>query len=222
MQDPGLRAKLTPAYSMGCKRILLSNDYYPALTSDTASVVASGLARVEGGTLVAQDGTAREADAIVFATGFHAIDMPIARRVSGIGGRSLAEVWDGDMRALRGTTVRRLSQPLPDHRTEHRPRPHLDDPHHRVAVGVPRRLPHDAGRLGGAALDARPQAQEQWCAEVERRMGPTVWNTGGCVSWYLNAAGRNPTLWPGSSLRFRRATRRVDLAEYHVIPAGTG
>jgi hypothetical protein len=75
-------------------------------------------------------------------------------------------------------------------------------------------------RLGGAALDARPDAQQRWCADVEQRMESTVWATGGCVSWYLNAAGRNPTLWPGSTLRFRHATRHIDLAEYAVIPAG--
>jgi hypothetical protein len=75
-------------------------------------------------------------------------------------------------------------------------------------------------RLGLAALDARPDAQQRWCAGIERRMAPTVWATGGCVSWYQNAAGRNPTIWPGSTLRFRHATRRVDLAEYTIIPAG--
>ncbi|HEX9542497.1 MAG TPA: NAD(P)-binding protein [Streptosporangiaceae bacterium] len=73
-------------------------------------------------------------------------------------------------------------------------------------------------RLGAAALDARPDAQERWSTGIERRMASTVWATGGCVSWYLNAAGRNPTLWPGSTLRFRRATRRIDLTEYTVVP----
>jgi hypothetical protein len=72
---------------------------------------------------------------------------------------------------------------------------------------------------GAAALDARPAAQERWGADIERRMAATVWATGGCMSWYLNAAGRNPTLWPASTVRFRRATRRLDPAEYDLIPA---
>jgi hypothetical protein len=72
-------------------------------------------------------------------------------------------------------------------------------------------------RRGVAALDVRAEAQDRWCAEVERRMASTVWATGGCVSWYLNAAGRNPTLWPASTLRFRRETRRIDLDEYTLI-----
>ena len=74
------------------------------------------------------------------------------------------------------------------------------------------------GRLGAAALDARPGAQQCWNAGIERRMRTTVWATGGCRSWYLNAAGRNPTLGPGSVRQFRHATRRVDLGEYTVIP----
>jgi hypothetical protein len=74
-------------------------------------------------------------------------------------------------------------------------------------------------RTGAAALDARPAAEERWCAGIERRMASTVWATGGCVSWYLNAAGRNPTLWPASTIRFRLATRRLDPAEYDLIPA---
>jgi hypothetical protein len=74
-------------------------------------------------------------------------------------------------------------------------------------------------RTGAAALDARRGAQERWCAGIERRMASSVWATGGCVSWYLNAAGRNTTLWPGSTLGFRRATRHLDVSEYHLITA---
>src|SRR5262249_16174938 len=103
--DPELRSKLTPSYIMGCKRILLSNDFYPALAQPNVDVVASGLAKVDGSTLISQDGTAVEADVIVLATGFHAIDVPIAKHVYGADGRTLAEAWQGDMRALRGTTV---------------------------------------------------------------------------------------------------------------------
>ncbi len=77
-------------------------------------------------------------------------------------------------------------------------------------------------RTGAAALDTRAAAQQAWCDDIERRMASTVWTTGGCVSWYLNAAGRNPTLWPGSTIGFRRATRRLDPAEYELIPQRQG
>jgi len=219
VKDPELRAKLTPDYVMGCKRVLLSNDYYPALAQPNAEVVASGLARVEGGVAVAADGSRHEVDAIVFATGFHTVDMPMARQVWGIGGRSLDDAWGGDMRALRGTTVAGFPNLCfvigPNTGLGHNSMVHIIESQLSYIVDYIRAL----DRTGAAALDTDAGAQLAWCEDVERRMGPTVWNTGGCKSWYLNAAGRNPTLWPGSTLRFRRQTRRVDEREYVRIAA---
>jgi cation diffusion facilitator CzcD-associated flavoprotein CzcO len=221
VQDADLRAKLTPNYVMGCKRVLLSNDYYPALAQPNSEVVAAGLSRVEGSVAVASDGTRHEVDAIVFATGFHTVDMPMAKKVWGIGGRSLEEVWDGDMRALRGTTVAGFPNLCfvigPNTGLGHNSMVHIIESQLSYIVDYIRTLE----KSGAAALDADPAAQHAWCAEVERRMEPTVWNTGGCKSWYLNAAGRNPTLWPASTVRFRRKTRRVDEREYVRIPANS-
>lgn len=214
VKDPDLRAKLTPRYVMGCKRVLLSNDYYPALAQPNAEVVTAGLAAVEGSTLIGTDGTRHEVDAIVFATGFHTVDMPMARQVWGVGGRSLAEVWGGDMRALRGTTVAGFPNLCfvigPNTGLGHNSMVHVIESQLSYIVDFVKA----ADRSGGGALDADEHAQEAWCDEVQRRMGPTVWNTGGCKSWYLNDAGRNPTLWPASTLRFRRLTRGIDRREY--------
>jgi cation diffusion facilitator CzcD-associated flavoprotein CzcO len=215
--DPQLRARLTPDYVMGCKRILLSNDFYPALARPNAEVVASGLAKVEGGTLMAQDGTSHEVDVIVFATGFHAVDMPIAQHIYGTAGRSLAQEWSGDMRALRGTTVPGFPNLClvigPNTGLGHTSMVHIIESQLSYITDYLATLE----AADAAALDARRTAQERWCTDIERRMASTVWTAGGCDSWYLNAAGRNPTLWPASTLRFRRATRRVDLAEYDLI-----
>ena len=217
--DPELRAKLTPPYVMGCKRVLLSNDFYPALTRPNTELVAAGLAKVDGATLVAQDGTARDADVLIFATGFHVIDMPLARLVRGAGGVTLAEAWGQDRQALRGTTVAGFPNLClligPNTGLGHNSLIHIIEAQLDYVLDYLGAL----GRLGAAALDARPDAQRHWQAGIERRMRTTVWATGGCQSWYLNAAGRNPTLWPGSVRQFRRATRRVDLGEYTVIPA---
>src|SRR5215469_12668580 len=220
--DPVLRAKLTPRYVMGCKRILLSSDFYPALTRPNVEVVGAGLARVDGRTVIAGDGTARDVDAIVLATGFRAVDMPIAGRITGADGVTLAQAWDGDMRALRGTTVPGFPNLClvigPNTGLGHSSMIHIIESQLRYIVDYLATL----DRTGAAPLDARRGAQERWCSGIERRMASSVWTTGGCVSWYLNAAGRNPTLWPGSTLRFRRATRRVDPAEYRVIMPGEG
>jgi len=224
IRDPGLRAKLTPDYIMGCKRILISSDFYPALCEPNVQVVASGLANVDGNTLTAKDGTSCEADAIILATGFHAVDAPIADRIYRADGMSLAQSWAGDMRALRGTTIAGFPNLCmvigPNTGLGHNSMIYMIESQLNYIVDYLDTL----DRTGAAAMDTRPGAQQRWCDDIERRMASTVWTTGGCVSWYLNAAGRNPTLWPGSTIGFRRATRHVDPAEYELIPQrrGTG
>jgi cation diffusion facilitator CzcD-associated flavoprotein CzcO len=219
--DPGLRAKLTPDYVMGCKRILLSDDFYPALARPNVRVVASGLAKVDGPVLTAQDGTACEADAIIFATGFRVTDMPMAQRILGAGGVSLAGAWRGDMAALRGTTVSGFPNMClvigPNTGLGHNSMIHIIESQVSYIRDYVKTV---AGQAGAAALEARPEAQQRWNADVQRRMARSVWLTGGCTSWYLSAPGRNPTVWPGSTLAFRRATRRLDLTEYDLRRAG--
>jgi cation diffusion facilitator CzcD-associated flavoprotein CzcO len=218
--EDGLRQKLTPSYVMGCKRILLSNDFYPALTKPNTDVVAAGLAKIDGSTLFADDGTSHDVDALIFATGFRATDPPIAKRIHGAGGVSLADAWGGDMRALRGTTIHGFPNLCvvfgPNTGLGHTSVIHIIESQLNYILDYLATL----DRTNAAALDALESAQDRWCAQIERRMEATVWSTGGCVSWYLNAAGRNPTLWPASTLRFRRELRRVDPSEYQIITGG--
>ncbi|MEV6808373.1 NAD(P)/FAD-dependent oxidoreductase [Streptomyces sp. NPDC051132] len=218
VKDPALRAKLTPDYRIGCKRILLSNAYYPALARPNVDVVASGLGEVRGSTLVAADGTEAEADVIVFGTGFHVTDMPIAERVVGAEGVTLAESWKDGMRALRGASA----AGFPNFLTIIGPNTGLGNSS--MILMIESQLNYLADYLrqlrvlgGRAALDARPGAVDSWNDRVQERMKRTVWNTGGCTSWYLDPSGRNTTIWPGTTTEFRRATRRVDLAEYEVV-----
>ncbi|GGY93725.1 flavin-containing monooxygenase [Streptomyces poonensis] len=220
VKDPALRAKLTPDYRIGCKRILLSNTYYPALTRPNVDVVASGLARVEGSTVVAADGTRAEVDAIVFGTGFHVTDMPIAERVVGADGHTLAEAWKDGMEALRGASA----AGFPNWMTIIGPNTGLGNSS--MILMIESQLNYMADYLrqldelgGRAALDARPGAVAGWNRRVQERMERTVWSTGGCTSWYLDASGRNTTVWPGTTAEFRSATRRVNLAEYEVLRA---
>ncbi|MFJ4693985.1 flavin-containing monooxygenase [Streptomyces sp. NPDC088766] len=220
VEDPALRAKLTPDYRIGCKRILLSSEYYPALTRPNVDVVASGLREIRGNTLVAADGSEAEADAIVFGTGFRVTDMPIAERVVGADGRTLAESWKGGMEALRGASA----AGFPNWMTIIGPNTGLGNSS--MILMIESQLNYMADYLrqldvlgGRAALDARPSAVHAWNRRVQDRMTRTVWNTGGCTSWYLDANGRNTTIWPGTTGEFRRATWRVDLAEYEILRA---
>ncbi|MFC7306178.1 flavin-containing monooxygenase [Streptomyces monticola] len=218
IKDPALRAKLTPTYRIGCKRILLSNDYYPALAKPNVDVVASGLSEVRGNTLVAADGTETEVDAIIFGTGFHVTDMPIADRVVGAEGHTLTEVWKTGMKSLRGATA----AGFPNWMTIIGPNTGLGNSS--MILMIESQLNYMADYLrqldvlgGKAALAARPSAVNEWNRRVQERMKRTVWNTGGCNSWYLDPNGVNTTLWPGTTTEFRTATRRVDLAEYEVV-----
>ncbi|MFE3635194.1 flavin-containing monooxygenase [Streptomyces sp. NPDC059168] len=228
VKDPALRAKLTPDYRIGCKRILLSSEYYPALARPNVDVVASGLSEIRGSTVVAADGSEAEVDAIIFGTGFHVTDMPIAERVVGAEGVTLAETWKGGMRALRGASA----AGFPNWMTIIGPNTGLGNSSMILMIESQltymadylRQLdvlavPPGPGGTGGGrvALDARPAAVDAWNHRVQERMKRTVWNTGGCTSWYLDPSGRNTTIWPGTTAEFRRATRRVDLAEYEVV-----
>ncbi|MEU1176712.1 NAD(P)/FAD-dependent oxidoreductase [Streptomyces sp. NPDC005820] len=220
IKDPVLRAKLTPDYRIGCKRILLSSTYYPALAQPNVDVVASGLSEIRGSTLVAADGSEAEADVIVFGTGFHVTDMPIAERVVGADGRTLAESWKDGMAALRGASAAGFPNWLsiigPNTGLGNSSMILMIESQLNYMADYLRQL-HVLGRR--VALDARPGAVDAWNARVQDRMKRTVWNTGGCTSWYLDASGRNTTIWPGTTSEFRRATRRVELAEYEVLRA---
>lgn len=218
IKDPALRAKLTPSYRIGCKRILLSNAYYPALAQPNVDLVASGLSEIRGNTLVGADGSEVEVDAIVFGTGFHVTDMPIADRVVGATGQTLAESWKDGMQSLRGATA----VGFPNWMTIIGPNTGLGNSS--MILMIESQLNYMAdyvrqlGVLGGkAALAARPDSVDRWNTKVQERMKRTVWSTGGCNSWYLDENGRNTTVWPGTTAEFRSATRRVDLAEYEVI-----
>ncbi|MEU8588358.1 NAD(P)/FAD-dependent oxidoreductase [Streptomyces sp. NPDC048664] len=220
IKDPALRAKLTPDYRIGCKRILLSNAYYPALARPNVDVVAAGLREIRGSTLVAADGTETEVDAIVFGTGFHVTDMPIADRVVGAEGRTLAETWSTGMASLRGATA----AGFPNWMTIIGPNTGLGNSS--MILMIESQLNYMADYLrqvdtlgGRVALDARQGAVDAWNHRVQERMKRTVWNTGGCTSWYLDADGRNTTIWPGTTTEFRSATRGVDLGEYDVVRA---
>ncbi|MGH3794296.1 MAG: flavin-containing monooxygenase [Pseudonocardiaceae bacterium] len=214
--DAALRAKLTPDYTIGCKRILLSDDYLPALTKPNVDVVDSGIAEVGPDWVRATDGTRSEADAIVFGTGFHVTDMPVATRLHGRDGRSLADAWSGGVQAHRGTTVAGFPNLFilvgPNTGLGHSSMIYMIECQLAYTIDALRYL----RRSGATAVEVRPEAQAAYNDAIQSRMGRTVWKAGGCVSWYLDEQGRNTTLWPTFTWRFRQATRNFRPHEYLV------
>jgi cyclohexanone monooxygenase len=215
--DPELRARLTPTFEIGCKRILISNDYYPALAQDHVDLVTDPIAKVTGDAVVTADGTERPVDVLVVATGFHTTDQPIAHHVVGREGRSLAETWaEGGMAAYKGTTV----HGFPNYFQIVGPNTGLG--HSSMVFVIESQLAYlrDALRTMRlhryGAIEPRLDAQQRWNEDIQRRMRRTVWNTGGCSSWYLDEHGRNTVLWPRTTVTMRQQLARFDPTAYDL------
>lgn len=220
IKDPELRAKVTPDYRAGCKRILISNKWYPALAADNVDLVTDPIVKVTGDAVVTADGTERPVDVLVVATGFYVTEPPIAQHITGREGRTLAEVWDeGGMAAYKGTTVHgfpNLFQLVgPNTALGHSSMIFIIESQVRYVVEAAKAM----RREGLAALEPSQAAQDAWTAEIRRKMKPTVWQTGGCASWYLDKFGNNTTLWPGQTFTFRQHLSQFDIDKYDVQAA---
>jgi cation diffusion facilitator CzcD-associated flavoprotein CzcO len=218
VRDPGLRARLTPSYRMGCKRILISNDYYPALTQPNVSLVTDGIKEIREKSVLTSDGTAYDADTLIFGTGFHVTDFPVAQRIFDADGVSLAHHWSAPpvQTAFRGTTTAGFPNLFvltgPNTGLGHTSQVFMIEAQIRYVVSA---LSH-ARRQGIDRMDVRPAAQAAYDEVVQRKMRRTVWVTGGCHSWYLDAEGRNVTLWPDFTWVYAWQTRRFDPSNYDL------
>ena len=214
VSDPQLRERLTPHYRLGCKRLLISNDFYPALTQPNAELVTERLVEVREHSVVTDDGVERSVDTIIVGTGFHVTDMPVADVVIGREGRSLAHDWQGSPQAYLGTSV----AGFPNFFFLTGPNTGLG--HTSLVYIIESQIAYVLDAIDGArrhrvdTLEVRPEVQAAFNDEVQRRMQRTVWMRGGCASWYIDSRGRNTTLWPSFTLPFHERTRRFDASRY--------
>jgi cation diffusion facilitator CzcD-associated flavoprotein CzcO len=218
VHDPELRAKLTPSYRIGCKRILLADDFYPAVSQPNVDVITTPIRAVTPTGIVAADGTERPADAIICATGFHVTDTQLPHAVYGREGRPLADSWVPGPRAYLGTAVSGFPNLFilvgPNTGLGHNSMVYMIESQVRYILDALRLMQRRCLRT----VEAMPEAQQHFNEEMERRMATTVWKSG-CASWYLDSAGYNSTLWPGFTFEFRHRTRRFDLKHYATTPA---
>jgi cation diffusion facilitator CzcD-associated flavoprotein CzcO len=214
--DPELRARLTPDYTVGCKRLLFSNTYYPALIQPNVDVVTEGIERVGPRSIVTADGREREVDTIVLATGFQATERPVAGRIEGRDGVRLADAWSGGMSAYRGTTVTGFPNLFmllgPNTTLGHSSQTVMIEAQIAYVLDALRQM--DARGL--ASVEVRAQAQAEYNEALDERLDGTVWNAGSCRSWYLDSSGRNPSIWPTFTWRFESQTRRFDTVAYQL------
>jgi cation diffusion facilitator CzcD-associated flavoprotein CzcO len=220
IRDPELRRKVTPNFRIGCKRMLIANDWYPALDRDNVDLVTDGIREIDGRSIVTKDGTVREVDAIVVATGFHVTDSPMFHTICGRDGRSLSQTFaDEGMRAYKGTTIAGYPNLFvlvgPNTGLGHTSMVYMIESQLNYVVDAVTTMT----RRGLSTVDVREDVQEQYNEELQRKLAGSVWMTGGCASWYLDDHGNNTTLWPDFTFRFRRQTRLFDIDAYETTSA---
>ena len=212
--DPALRARLTPDYTIGCKRILLSSDYYPALQRPNVELVTDDITAITKAGVTTADGQEHKADVIIYATGFKVIESVTSLNVAGRDGRKLQA---GNLEAYRGVTV----AGFPNLFLLLGPNTALG--HTSVVFMIESQVQHVlsclrlVARDKADAIEVSEQAQRRYNDALQRRLRRAVWSEGGCRSWYLDAEGVNRTLWPGFTFEYWARTRRARPADYAIM-----
>ena len=216
VKDPQLRRDVTPNFDIGCKRLLFANNYYPALQQDNVQLIPHGLVEIDGNSVVAANGERHEVDVIIWGTGFEVSHPPIGKRVYDARGQLLADRWkDSSPEAYLGTSM-------------------TDVPNAFLVLG-PNILVYDSfigiaesqldyiidglikiREQGIRQLVIRKKVLDQHNQKVQQHLKTTVFNTGGCKSYYLDQNGRNFAAWPWSLARLKQQLQQLDLNDYHI------
>jgi len=214
--DPRLRERCVPDYVMGCKRVVFSDDWYPALTRPDVELVTDPIERIVPAGVITQDGITRPADVIIYATGFQATQFLAPMQVEGRGHRKLHEAWQDGAQAYLGITV----TGFPNFFMLYGPNTNLGG--NSIIYMLEGQIGYVLGALRAltehrlAWLDVRPDVQQKFNAWVQSASRTSVWESG-CHSWYTTG-GRNTNNWPDHTFLYRRRVRRFDLSAYRVMP----
>ncbi|WP_342151131.1 NAD(P)/FAD-dependent oxidoreductase [Methylorubrum sp. SB2] len=218
--DPDLRRRLTPSYRLGCKRVLLSDDFYPALTRPDVSLVTQAIRAVTPHGIVTADGTAHPLDVLILATGFAPAGSYDRLALTGRGGRTLGQAWREGADAFQGIAL----AGFPNFFLLLGPNTGLG--HNSVLAMVEAQVAHVLGALRwlaknpGRAVEVRADAQSAFRDAIDARLSDSIWARGGCGSWYLDGEGRNRTLWPGTATAYRRGAGRLRRRDYALVGPG--
>lgn len=219
LTDPKLRAALTPRYQIGCKRILLSDDFYPTLKRRNVELVPERISEVCAHSIVTEDGAERPVDVLIFGTGFHVTEQFIGMKLVGRG-VEIHEAWRNGISAYLGVTV----SGFPNFFILLGPNTGLG--HNSVVLMIEAQVGYIINclklmrerKIG--SMEVRSESQQHFVADVRDRMARTVWQSGGCRSWYQDAhTGENTTLWPRSVIAYMREMRSVATSEFELRPA---
>jgi cation diffusion facilitator CzcD-associated flavoprotein CzcO len=215
VRNPDLCRRLTPDYHMGCKRILLSNDFYPAMVRPNVELVTAGISELRPDTIIATDATERKVDCIIFGTGFAATDFLVPIGITGLRKQNLHQCWKNGAEAHLGTTV----SGFPNFFMLYGPNTNLA--HNSIIYMIESQISYVTACLARLCrnevrvLDIKKEIQDEFNSRVQRRLERTVWAKG-CTAWYLTATGKNTANWPGSTFEFRLRTRAPKWDDYVV------
>jgi cation diffusion facilitator CzcD-associated flavoprotein CzcO len=209
--DPGMRAQLTPTYNLGCKRVLPSNDYYPAIAQDNVSLVTEKIIEFRPDRVLTADGAEHTVDTVILATGFRVTDNPMLHKITGKDGQTLRAAFGS---SYLGTVV----PGFPNYFQLTGANTGLG--HSSMLLMIESQLAYIADGIaktlaGDAPFEVRPEVAAAYNAELQRKLPATVWGSG-CSSWYLDSEGRNLTLWPGFTFDFRRRTREFRTTDFTI------
>jgi cation diffusion facilitator CzcD-associated flavoprotein CzcO len=216
VKNPELRERVTPDYRLGCKRILFSNDFYPALDRANVEVVTDNIAEIRGNAVVTADGTERKVDAIIFATGFAATDFLAPIEIVGRDGKNLRQSWSNTgAEAHLGMTVAGFPNFFmlygPNTNLAHNSVVYMLESQMDYILACLQRLSRGEIR----SMEVKKEIQDRFNTRMQNRLAKATWSKG-CTSWYLTPAGKNVANWPGYSLEFRLKTRRPNWDDYAV------
>ena len=217
VRDPVKQAKLVPDYPVGCKRILMSNDWFQAMDQDNLDLITEAVDRVEGNTIVTRDGQCHEVDAIIYATGFKATDFLSPMKITGLDGIDLNRAWKDGAEAYKGISVSGFPNLFilygPNTNLAHSSILFMLESQIRYVMQCVRTLQSPGLRY----MDVKPDRQQAYDDTIQARLKNSVWEAG-CTSWYKTASGRNTNNWPGFTFSYRRMTGKLELQDYELEP----
>ncbi len=218
IQDPVKRAKIIPDYPVGCKRVLISNDWYDAINQDNLDLVTDGIERIEEHAIVTRDGSRHEVDAIIYGTGFKATDFLAPMTISGLDGLDLNQAWKDGAEAYKGLCVSGFPNLFilygPNTNLAHSSIVFMLESQIRYVTQCIKMLQDPGLRY----MNVKSERQDSYAQQIQDRLKGSVWEAG-CTSWYKTASGKNTNNWPGFTFSYRLMTSSLDLQDYELQPA---
>jgi len=216
IKDPELRAKFTPDYAIGCKRILISNNYYQAFSQDNVQLETQGIDTITPDGIRFTDGREIKVDTLVYGTGFKATEFLTPMEVTGFRGKTLNHEWHKGAEAYLGITVKDFPNFFmlygPNTNLGHSSIVYMLESQIHYILKAVEILKKDNLKY----LNIKAQPQIQFNQRVQDKLKNTVWEKG-CASWYKNDDGKNTVNWPDFTFKYRSQTRQLNIDDFHVV-----